>query len=221
MFAGQPYRPAFPQHLGLVAGVTASDLDGDGVDDAVIDDGGVLLGGPGGLAFDRAYYNTGMLSVAVGNLTGNGPRDLVAQHDGAGYVLLPRLSGCLGELVPYGAGCPGSTGVVPVLSGEGCPTPAGSYALAVSGGLPSTVAYASFGLGQGSIPLPGGCTLLLDPWLPIFVGFMLDTAGQGSLGIAVSPVSPTGITVTTQVGLFDPGAPGFFTLTNGLSISVR
>jgi len=27
--------------------------------------------------------------------------------------------------------------------------------------------------------------------------------------------------VTSQVGLFDPGAPGFFTLTNGLAITVR
>ena len=181
----------------------------------------MLLGGPGGLTYGHAYLHSEVKGVGVGNLSGNGPRDLVMQSPTLGYYLLESDLGCLGSITTYGAGCPGTGGLVPALTASGCPAPGGNYALEVTNGPPSTIAFASFGLGQGSFTLPNGCDLLLNPWIPVFVGFNLDASGEGSLGIAVSPTALLGVTSTAQVGLFDPGAQDFYTLTNGVAITVR
>ena len=219
--AGQPY--VLPGSYGFaVTDVHVDDVDGDGDDDAMLQNGVLLLGDPAGLTLDRGYYSTEIESVVLAELTGDGLVDLVVQHFEEGYLLLENLAeGCPAAFTTYGEGCPGSGGLVPALEGGGCPSPGGSYTLDVTDGPPNTAAFASFGLGQGAFGLPNGCTLLLDPWLPVFVGFTLDGGGAGSLGIAIAPGSPAGVTTTAQVGLFDPGAQDFYTLTNGVAITIH
>ena len=200
----------------------AVDLDVDGLLDVVSREGRVLYGEPGGgFAPPVGYFTYQLQGIAVADVHGDGAPDIVIDPWTSDEIALLPSSLCRGSFATYGAGCPGSGALVPSLDGSGCAMPGGSYTLEVTGGPGETVAYASFGLGQGLLPLPNGCDLLLDPWIPVFVGFELDGAGAGSLGIAVSSTSAVGVTSTAQVGIFDLGAPGFYTLTNGLAITVE
>ncbi|MEM7308179.1 MAG: VCBS repeat-containing protein [Planctomycetota bacterium] len=200
--------------------VRTADVNLDGVDDVIARTGEVFLGGAAGLTFDRAYGSSNTRDARVAEVTGDGAGDLFVTNDSGDFLLL-RNEGCAGSFATFGAGCAGSTGIVPALEGAGCPSPGDVYSLEVEGGLPGAAAFATFGTGQGSLPLGNGCFLLLDPWIPVFVSFTLDASGTGSLPIAVAPGAAVGVTSTSQVGLFDPAAPGFFTVTNGLAVTVN
>ncbi|MEM7308546.1 MAG: VCBS repeat-containing protein [Planctomycetota bacterium] len=205
------------------AELQAVDVDRDGLADLVTERGMILRGTAQGLeqpGANDAYFTYAKTDYEVADVVGNGAPDLLALvHDQV--VVLEGQSDCSGAFATYGGGCLGSNGEIPALSGDGCPEPGGVYRLEVSRGLPGTPAFASFGNGEGALGLPNGCELLLNPWIPIFVGFTLDELGEGSLSIAVAPTSPPGVTSTAQVGLFDPGAQDFYTLTNGLAITVE
>ncbi|MEM7306982.1 MAG: VCBS repeat-containing protein [Planctomycetota bacterium] len=212
------------QNLLLEHAARSADADGDGVDDVVTRRGLFLQGGPGGPAPPTelgAYYSYWTEDTQVADVVGDGAPDLVVLESAVGVVALEARLGCSGSFEAYAGGCAGASGDAPLLEGAGCPTPGGVYELQVARGPAGTAAFASFGLGQGALALPNGCELLLSPWIPVFVGFTLDASGAGSLPIAVSPTAPTGVTSTAQVGLFDPGAPDFYTLSNGLAIAVQ
>lgn len=132
---------------------------------------------------------------------------------------------CHGAFQPYGAGCPGSGGIVPTLDVYGCLGDGGTIVVRVLDAMTGTNAIGLFGLMPGAFPLGNGCTLLLDPplaspnlFLPIF-----GTGGPGrgfaSLPLNVPPGLPPA-SFTLQAFLLDPGAMGSFASTNGVRIEV-
>lgn len=137
---------------------------------------------------------------------------------GSGYR---DLRGCdfLDAGVPYGQGCPGTNGVVPVLAGNRPGSP-GTLTATVTDGLPNAPCAYALGVGRGSLPLPGGCTLLLQ--LPIdTLGVQLDANGSHTLSGPV-PAGLSGNTFALQAVILDAGAPsGMLSATQGVEIVVR
>lgn len=115
----------------------------------------------------------------------------------------------------YGASCTGSAGN-PSLRAFGEPS-VGNASFAgdlftdqagpVAGGF-------GFGTQAANVPLPGGCTLLVDG--PALLLILVDN-GFGSVHLPIPAVlSLRGLEVFGQGVLLDPGAPGGFVTTNGL-----
>lgn len=114
-----------------------------------------------------------------------------------------------GEFTPYGAGCTGSNGLVPLHGSSGIPEVARNFALNLSNARASTVA--SLMLGIADLPLPGlpiggapGCNLLVNPLF--FFNFATDAAGTASLPIAVNDPLLVSQRFYTQWLVLDPGA---------------
>lgn len=119
----------------------------------------------------------------------------------------------------YGSGCPGTGGRTPVLVASGDTTGGlgGTIVLQVGNGVPLSGAVFAFGFGTANQLLPNGCSLLLQPLVSSFSA--LDGDGRA---LRFFPVPP-GIlgTIDVQVGVLDPGAPGGFTVTNGVAPSAN
>ena len=117
----------------------------------------------------------------------------------------------------YGAGCPGTSGTAPVMVQNGNTTggAGGTIRLSIGNAPASTVGLFVIGFASTSSPMPNGCTLLASPDVTLF-GFF-NPKGRAVLSIAVPP----GLTVNlfAQGAVLDPGAPGGFTMTNGVSPS--
>lgn len=122
----------------------------------------------------------------------------------------------------YGAGCPGTNGLVPALYMSGDATPGvGTIALDLTDGLPSSAAIFVFGLGQGALPLFGMCTLNVLPIIGDPAGpLSLDGMGAVSLSFLTPPGS-SGVSVTAQAFVADPsGALGLVSGSNGLQLII-
>ena len=149
--------------------------------------------------------------------TTSGAATLVSNVTGAGSVRSIAEAGCQ-LVVPYGSGCAGSNGRTPELAVRGCPEAGGSLSLEVSQGPPLTNAVVFFGLGQGNIPIGGGCSILAVPVLPVTLPLALDMSGSGSLPVALPTSLPMG-TFTLQALVADQGSTNGFTLTGGVEIT--
>ncbi|MGE3173538.1 MAG: hypothetical protein AB7O97_13020 [Planctomycetota bacterium] len=132
-------------------------------------------------AFDGAVWRQ---DLAVGTAPGARSRFAMALATGRGPVLFGGVdAGGNGptdtweygaEVDPFGAGCPGSSGV-PLLAALGTPRLGRSFAVALSGLLPAApIGVVAIGFSDttaGGLPLPfdltvvgmTGCTLLVDP----------------------------------------------------------
>ncbi len=136
-----------------------------------------------------------------------------------GYEACPGT----GTIATYGAGCPGSGGIVPALQGGGCATPGGLLTLKVADGFGGGSALLFVGLQAIQVPVGFGCDLLVNPPMPLAT---LPLLGQGAGGgeIAISapiPASfPTPVTVLMQAFTADPGGAGGFAVTNGLELKI-
>lgn len=119
-----------------------------------------------------------------------------------------------GSATSYGQGCPGSGGLVPVLSISGCPSPDPGNALhlAIADGAPGAFPILLLGLGPAAIPVPGtlGCTLLVQPILARLPFPPLSVAGGLDLDLVPPATAPIGATVTLQFFLLDVGLTTFF-----------
>ncbi len=150
------------------------------------------------------------------------PYDDCASGTDAGSAYVFRLTTC-GTAVAYGSGCAGSGGFVPALALSGCPAPNQTVQLTLSQGLGGSLALFLFGAGQGSLPIGGGCTFLLNPLLPLQFILPLGGTGPGNGSIVVSgvvPASAGGLTFAMQAAVQDPASALGFTLTNGVFIQV-
>lgn len=119
----------------------------------------------------------------------------------------------------YGTGCPGTNQLVPMLV-EGQDTSGGlggSILLTVANAPASAPCILGFGFGSTPVPLPNGCTLLTVPVGTVFL--LLSPLGRGALSLAVPP----GVLarIEAQAFVFDLGASGGFTVTNGVSPTAR
>ena len=128
----------------------------------------------------------------------------------------------------YGAGSPGTGGIVPhITSSGGAPrTDNNAWAIELESGRGGAMAVLMIGLGgPSSIPFSGGTILvnILDPSLQL-IGVPLSgtpgAAGAGS-GTFAFPVPPTvsGISAWCQFGVLDPGIPFIVALSDGLSVT--
>ncbi|MFT7463733.1 MAG: hypothetical protein ACI9EF_002080 [Pseudohongiellaceae bacterium] len=127
---------------------------------------------------------------------------------------------CAGSAVPYGFGCPGEMGLLPVLTAQGCPEAGALLTLTANGGVPGGTALLVFGATQGTAMLPEGCVLRVEPLLPGIIPLPVNGLGEATVS-AVLPLSLSGIDFTAQMFLLgsQPGAVGRGA-TNGLAISV-
>lgn len=125
---------------------------------------------------------------------------------------------------PYGSGCPGTGGFVPELSLSGCATSNGSVNLDITKGLGGSFAVLLLGLGQTSVPLGSGCTLLLSDVLPQSLLLPLFGTGAGGGAISVSVGLPPDLlagSITLQGFIADTALPIRYTVTNGVALTTR
>ena len=110
------------------------------------------------------------------------------QGGGHGFILEPD---CKGTFTVYGAGCPGTGGVIPDLSGAGCPSPDRDFALAVAGGVPGAIGFLFVGAGSGSFAIKPGCDLQVLPLIvsPLLVA--LDGNGEQWFAARLPAGTPT------------------------------
>lgn len=123
----------------------------------------------------------------------------------------------------YGAGCPGSDGLVPRLLLRGCSQSGESLEIQVRDGFGGAPALLLFGLLRAALPLGGGCDLEVTPILPAQVVLALPGAGSGAGDLDLSSAIPPlpSLTLTMQCWIADPGAPRGFTATNGVEVHVN
>jgi hypothetical protein len=125
----------------------------------------------------------------------------------------------------YGEGCPGSGGIVPVLTFDGYPASGKQVTLSVTNAVAGQNALLFFGLVPASINLPGPCSLLVTPLLPLQITLPLFGApgpGNGSISFpATIPAVPAGVTVTMQALCTDPGVFYGYGATNGVQITFQ
>lgn len=177
----------------------------------IIDAGGDGLGNPLDVAATVAVRGSGDVFVV-----GQG-------SDNVFRIQVPPPS-----FVPYGSGCAGTGGVVPVLAMSGAATPGGSVQLDILNGVGSGSAYVVLGLHQAALPMGFGCTLNVAPLLPAIIGpvplFPLGAQGPGAGSISVPATLPDSltppVTLTVQTFIVDPGAAGGFANTNGVEMLV-
>jgi len=126
------------------------------------------------------------------------------------------LFGC--DALNYGLGCAGTNGLVPRLDMDGCPGVGETLTYRLDQGLANAPALVLLGGGRGFLPLPGGCTLLLDPYYGWFAASM-NGAGELTLPLIVPP-GAAGQTFTMQGAVIDAGAPSGYALSNGVEMQI-
>jgi hypothetical protein len=176
------------------------------------------------------YWNSKLRAYAQGS-TG-GPGAIIAMSPVSltqnGYYLnitaVPPAD-CTGGWVPYGAGLPGKGGLVPKLSGSGCPEPGASITLDVSSVVGGANAALFVGLSQAALPFKGGTfhvgNLVLMASFPL--GGAPGVAGAGSLSLpGVLPAMPalSGTSIFLQGAFGDAAAVKGVSLTQGLEMEI-
>jgi probable HAF family extracellular repeat protein len=125
-------------------------------------------------------------------------------HNGVGeaFIIEPP---CAGFFASYGSGCAGSNGLVPTLSGAGCPTPAAPFALELIDAPVNAPAFVCIGTGQGILNVKPGCDLQV---LPLIAVVPFTTDGFGDLWLeSTLPSGTPAFDLYTQAFLIDPPAP--------------
>jgi hypothetical protein len=223
------------------------DLDGDGVPDMVV--GAPQATGPGtfsgyvraiSLGTGTELYTVGATSAndrfgeairAAGDVDGDGLNDVIVGAPRSGGMNLPGyvkvLSGkCGGTWAGYGAGLAGSGGLLPTLTGEGCPglglTPKARIANALGG----ATAWVVGGPAPAALAFKGG-TLLVDPVIALIVPLPLSgpagVPGAGTLVLTIPlPDLPIylGVTLRLQTLVPDAAAPAGWAMTAGLEMTI-
>lgn len=153
----------------------------------------------------------------VAGLTDNG--EIVAYGsigpDNRAMLLEPRY------VSTFGTGCAGTGGLTPkaLIAGD----PRGGQRLALLGAAARPFAQAAMLLAFASttVPLPGGCTLLVDPSQTLSVPVTTNALGQAALALDL-PVGVAAQSLWLQFGVLDAGAAnGVVALSNGVRVDVR
>lgn len=152
-------------------------------------------------------------AVAIADLNNDGFSEVVATTTGAtGQVHV--FGGRIGALAePYGHGCAGTGGTIPVNGAIGLPTLGNSgFVDALTNAAPFKANFLAIGLGTANAPYGPAlfdCFLLVNP-SPLFLTFSGFTDATGSTPLALPiPNAPvlTGVQVYTQWIVFDSAGP--------------
>ena len=171
----------------------------------------------------------GSSTTFVGNILASASITLVTSASVSGRVMALNAavtldsnsisipSACQG-VTSYGAGCPGSGGIVPSLS-LSSPIPGFSVTLAIENGLGGALAVVFVG-GVADHPICG-CTLLVRPGpLVLFLPLTGSGAGGGTASFDYHvPATVTPGTISLQAFIVDAGAPCGFSSTNALLVN--
>lgn len=127
-----------------------------------------------------------------------------------------------GSFQVYGSGCPSGSGLVPVLSGTGCPGAGSLVSLDIQDAPGNANAFLLFGLGQGSAALSPACALQILPLLPPMLPLTLGSPGSTTSLPGVLPLGITGpLDITFQTLIADPSTVSGFASTNPLKMHVN
>ena len=116
----------------------------------------------------------------------------------------------------YGHGCPGTGGMVPNLVQTNDVAGGGAVTFGIANAPPGGVAFHVIGATPASVALPNGCTLLATPTIVFPV--VLNANGRHALTASFPP--GLSLTAHAQVFVIDPGAPGGFSASNGVTLTV-
>ncbi len=174
----------------------------------------------------RSSYPIGVpTAVAIADLNNDGFNEVIATTVGAlgqVHVFGARVSALV---EPYGEGCAGTGGTIPVNGALGLPTIGNSgFVDTLSNAAAFKANFLALGVGPANAqygPVPFDCFLLVNPF-PLFLTFrsFTDAAGQSQIPLPI-PNAPVlvGAQVYTQWIVFDSAgpAPGVV-FSNGLRI---
>jgi outer membrane protein assembly factor BamB len=159
-----------------------------------------------------ANVNVGGPALAAGTLVVCGVADVVAYR-----------TPCPAYFATYGSGCPGTGGLTPSLTGDGCPTPGALVTLRVRNGLGGAPGFLLLGGGPGAIPLLPQCELSTAPLLGLIaIALAGSGAGQGFTDLPfVLPAGLPPLDVFFQTAFVDAGGAGGAAASNALQMHVR
>jgi hypothetical protein len=124
--------------------------------------------------------------ACVGDVTGDGTPDLVIA-DGGGARAIALRGERPAAVLTYGTGCTGTFGTPTVRSTSTPKIGAATFAVGFAGAVQNAAAVLFLGLDAASLPLPGGCSLLVD--ILVTVNATSDSDGAGSVALPV-PYDP-------------------------------
>jgi hypothetical protein len=132
---------------------------------------------------------------------------------------------CAGRIETYGFGCPGSGDLLPHLSVNGCPTPGGDLVLGIDNALGGANVHIVVGRNRDNREISrGGCILRVTPVISIKGPYVLSGSGPGD-GRLVLPghlsANRPGGRLTIQAFVSDPTAPGGWSSTNAVELTIR
>ena len=145
--------------------------------------------------------------AAVGDISGDGRADLLLA-DGATARVAVLRSEREAPVTTYGTGCAGTPGV-PIARWHSLPKiGAATFTLGVERGLPNATCVFMLGATQLNLPLPGGCTLLVDPLVQLFTN--TDVGGFGAIALPIPPAPwLVGLSLVGQWFVVDTGGQIF------------
>jgi len=188
----------------------------------LFDDNGATIGSHSIPTTDGAS-NTDGINTFIGAAS-SVPIRSVRIDGGMGVIDDFMFDPCNGAVHPYGAGCPGTGGHVPVLAMGGCPEEGQQVSLEISDGLGGSSAILLFGLGQGATPVgASGCDLLVAPVIGPALTLPLTPGGpgQGSLFLpGLIPGGTAGASFTMQVWVIDPASSAGAAASNGIEVTI-
>jgi len=120
----------------------------------------------------------------------------------------------------YGAGCPGTGGMVPELRGSANAVASADVQVEVANGLPNGIGMLVASTAADQIPLSNGCFLLVA--LP-YRSAVVHLDAQGSLRLrGITPPLESGGHLDFQFFGLDPGAPtGQYSNSNGVDLQTE
>jgi len=162
-------------------------------------------------------------AVAIAHLSGDFTLDVVvANHDSNDVTIALAVPQALAQ--KFGAGCPGTAGLVPDISAVGTPTLGGGlFGVQVSNAKAFSPALLALSLGQVTVPLGGGCDLFLAPPLVLVQAFTGATGTATTfLTIPAPDTGFNGLNVYFQYAIFDPAGPylGQFAFSDALRVKL-
>ncbi len=128
-----------------------------------------------------------------------------------------------GSITTYGSGCAGSGGLTPELLMSGNPGLGQQVILSLDQGLGGAPSVTMIGGAETSVPIGGGCTLLVQPpVLQLFIPLGGAGAGNGSYTLpGIIPLSSPVGPVFFQAFVADPAAVNGFSTSNGLRVDIQ